>query len=131
MSSGCTVQHLPVRGTKELKKQLYTLMARLKRRKTLNIYSSTPYPKRQTAPGVGVPEVLDFFPHHGNLPIQLIDVLTAAVTRRTHRVQEDTKGRHVSIGQLSARCLTETNLTQISHVGRDPQCGSRCHTSCC
>lgn len=88
-------------------------MARLKKRKTLNIYSSTPYPKRQTAPGaygapkpplVNVPQVLDFFPHHRNLLIQLIDLLTAAVTRRTHRVQEDTKDIHVSIGQLSARC---------------------------
>lgn len=138
MSSGCTVQHLPVREgqtskhtmTKELKQQLYILVAPLKKRKTLNIYWSAPYLKGRTAPDVygasipppvNVPQVLDFLPHHRNLLIQLIDVLAAAVTRRTHRVQEDTKDRHVSVGQLSARCWTQTNPTQISHVGRDPR----------
>ena len=135
MSSGCTVQHLPVREgqtskhtmTKELKQQLYILVAPLKKTKTLNIYWSAPYLKGRTAPDVygasipppvNVPQVLDFLPHHRNLLIQLIDVLAAAVTRRTHRVQEDTKDRHVSVGQLSARCWTQTNPTQIS-------CGAR------
>lgn len=74
------------------------------------------------------PQILDFFSHHRNLLIQFIDVLTEAVTLRTHLTDKQDDRRTVTSKRFSfelsaKRCCCSTEISNKPHVGV-PQRGS-------
>ena len=94
LSPNCTVQHPPVGEThKTIIKKVITTVSRRPRGRWHDTSNAVRFnaalgknatAKSWTCDVTRAPQVLDFFPHHGNLLVQPVEVLAAAATQRTH-----------------------------------------------